>query len=67
MCYPGLKGARGCAGPEIVEYDFLFSTVKNSLKARGIHFKNVSEFSLKRVDGKWLVTVINGDVCRFEL
>lgn len=28
MCYPGLKGERGCVGPEIVEYDFYFQPLR---------------------------------------
>ena len=49
------------------EYDFAFNTYTKTLDIRGLCFDDVKEFSLKCVDGKYLVTVINDSVCRFEL
>lgn len=49
------------------EYDFAFNTDTKTLDIRGLCFDDVKEFSLKCVDGKCLVTVINDSVCRFEL
>ena len=44
-----------------------FKTDTKTLDIRGLCFDDVKEFSLKCVDGKYLVTVINDSVCRFEL